>query len=250
MTNTHSRRFFSALALFILVPAATIGTLAGLKWGPGTLWGQGTYFACKIILLAIPALWWFFERRARKNAGAVHATRSRPRIKFQTILPGLITGCAIFAAIFVTGLILKSLSVIDPVPLRQLAAKNYLTTPIIYVGFALLTTFINALLEEFVWRWFVTSRIADILPPTPQFPPLAAITAAAISAVCFTIHHVFVLSLYFPISVTLLGSLGVFAGGLIWSLHFVRSKSILPGYVSHILADISIFILGGLWIFS
>jgi uncharacterized protein len=41
-----------------------------------------------------------------------------------------------------------------------------------------------------------------------------------------------------------LGSLGVFAGGAVWSHLYLRTRSIWPGYLSHALADVAVFAVG------
>jgi hypothetical protein len=49
---------------------------------------------------------------------------------------------------------------------------------------------------------------------------------------------------YLPWATVLVVNCGVFTGGLIWSGLFARYRSIWPGYISHILADTAIFVIG------
>ncbi len=42
----------------------------------------------------------------------------------------------------------------------------------------------------------------------------------------------------------ILGSTGCFLGGVIWSGLYLRYRSIWPGYLSHVLADVAIYIIG------
>jgi membrane protease YdiL (CAAX protease family) len=51
-------------------------------------------------------------------------------------------------------------------------------------------------------------------------------------------------------AVTLLGSAGIFVGGLTWSWLYRRYRSTWPGYVSHILADAAVFVIGWLLLFT
>jgi membrane protease YdiL (CAAX protease family) len=231
-TSTVAQRARSAAALASLVGAASLGTLAGLKWGPGTWWGQGIYFACKAVLLIVPTAWLF--RIDRSRAGWSPARSGSIGVG---VLLGFITAAAILSGYALAA----TAGWIDGGPLRTLAAKNHLNTFWIYLAFATGTSLGNALLEEYVWRWFVVRRWEDLLGPTlPWRRTLAVFLAAA----CFTAHHTVVLSLYFAWPAVALGSAGVFIGGTLWSALYMKYRSIWPGYACHILADIAIFIVG------
>jgi membrane protease YdiL (CAAX protease family) len=45
-------------------------------------------------------------------------------------------------------------------------------------------------------------------------------------------------------------SLGVFVGGLLWSWLLRRHGSLVPGYLSHILVDLAIFVVGASMLFG
>ena len=94
----------------------------------------------------------------------------------------------------------------------------------------------NSLLEEFVFRWFVDGRLDRLGTPFALALP--------ISGLIFTAHHVIVLAAYFDPLMVLLGSVGVFIGGLTWSWSLRRWGSLLPGWISHAIVDIAIFIVG------
>ena len=114
-------------------------------------------------------------------------------------------------------------------------------------GFALLmgyTVFINALLEEYVWRWFVF-RQCEVL--------VGSGAAVFLGSALFTIHHVWALmvwgsSAWAPWQGVVLGSLGVFIGGVVWSWLYRRYRSVWVPYVSHIFADLGIVVMG-YWLF-
>ena len=48
----------------------------------------------------------------------------------------------------------------------------------------------------------------------------------------------------------ILGSLGVFCGGVIWSWLYLRYRSIWPCYVSHAIVDVTMFGIGAYILFS
>ena len=45
-------------------------------------------------------------------------------------------------------------------------------------------------------------------------------------------------------------TLGVFLGGCAWSWLYLRYRSIWPGYISHIIADIAVFGVGWMILFK
>ena len=88
---------------------------------------------------------------------------------------------------------------------------------------------------SYVWRWFVVSRLGDLLPYRGAVP---------VSALAFTIHHILAMSLYFNWKVVIVAALGIFIGGAVWSWCYVRYRSIWPGYLSHAIVDLAVFGLG------
>ena len=80
----------------------------------------------------------------------------------------------------------------------------------------------------------------------PRSPALrgAGRAAVVVSALLFTVHHVVALLVMGDVRLLLLGSAGVFLGGLIWSACYLKYESVWPGYVSHIFADLAIMAIG------
>ena len=130
---------------------------------------------------------------------------------------------------------------IDVELFRQKATENGLGTPARYIGFALYLCTINALVEEYVWRWFVFRKCEALVPGYP---------AVVLSALFFTVHHVFALAVQTPWRVTVLASVGVFVGGAVFSWCYLRYRSIWPGFVSHIVADLGILWIGWVLLFG
>jgi membrane protease YdiL (CAAX protease family) len=137
--------------------------------------------------------------------------------------------------IIVAGYFTLAAGRLDAANLRELAASRGFGKPAIFLAFAAYITLVNALLEEYVWRWFVFTRCERLLPGR---------WAVLVAAACFTLHHVFVLRSFAPWSLTLLGAVGVFVGGTAWNWCYLRYRSIWPGYVSHAVADAAILALG------
>jgi membrane protease YdiL (CAAX protease family) len=94
---------------------------------------------------------------------------------------------------------------------------------------------INSMLEEYVWRWFVSTRCEVLMPRR-----LAVMAAGLL----FTLHHIIALDVYFDWRIVVLGSVGVFIGGTTWSWLYLRYRNIWAAYVSHVFADVIIFAIG------
>lgn len=223
-------RRWAAWALLLLVPAPSLGTLAGMWLWPGPV-GQTVYALCKIWLLALPLFWLL-----RVEKGQV--SWSPPRQG--GLLAGLALGLAIGGAILAVYALVGE-KWIDAGPVRRAAQQKHLATPVLYLALAAYLIVVNALLEEYVWRWFVFRQTERLMPGW---------AAVWVSALFFTIHHIIALRALFGWDLTLLGSAGVFVGGAIWSWCYWRYRSIWPGYVSHALVDVAILLIGWRLIFG
>ena len=95
----------------------------------------------------------------------------------------------------------------------------------------------HSFLEEYYWRWFVFKGLR---------PYTTLGKAIAISSFGFMAHHVIVLGTFFGwISpVTYVFSLAVAVGGAVWAWIYERSDSIYGPWLSHMLVDAAIFIVG------
>ena len=116
-----------------------------------------------------------------------------------------------------------------------MAASVGLNSPIVYLGAAAYWCIFNSLLEEYVWRWFVYRKCEVLLPGW---------WAVSLSGVFFTIHHVIALHAYFDLRITVVGALGVLAGGITWSGCYLKFRSVWPGWISHVWADLAVFGVG------
>ncbi len=197
----------------------------------GTTLGQVIYAAAKVWILLLPLLWHVVIDRQPVRIG--RPTR-------QGIISGLVWGVLIAAAIF-AGYWFVGRQVIDADQLRTAVAENGLDQPARFIALALGLTFINALLEEYVWRWFVFRKCEALM---------AGRLAVVASALMFTLHHVIALKVQMAWTPTILASAGIFIGGCIWSGLYLRYRSVWPCDVSHILADAAVFIVGWMLIFG
>lgn len=218
------------LALLLLVPVPMVGVLAAMyvPATKGTGLGQGIYAASKVWILVLPLAWRVWIERERLSVSPVRKGG---------LGVGLLTGVGLAAAI-AGGYLLLGRAWVDVERVQGVAAENGLTSPGFYLGLAMYLTLINSALEEYVWRWFVFRRCEIV------FGGRAAWAAVALAGLFFTVHHTFSLAAMFDWRVTLLGSAGVFAGGAVWSGLYLKYRSVWPGWVSHVLADVAVFWAG------
>jgi membrane protease YdiL (CAAX protease family) len=219
----------AAIALAIVIPAPSIGALVSFWIAPGTI-GIAVYALCKAVLYLTPAIWsrWVDGERWKvsgfgKNGWGI----------------GIGVGVAVGVLVVLTRWLLGDRA-IDMNTFHGVLNENGLSTPAKFVVAALWLSFVNSLLEEYVFRWFITSRFEAI---TPRW-------ATWLSASAFTLHHVIVLAKYLPVPTTVLASIGIFVGGLIWSWLYRRSGCIWPSWASHVLVDLAIMGVGYVALFG
>ena len=221
----------SLIALLLLVPAPSLGAIFGMTLMPERALGKVLFFASKLWILFLPVFW-------RLVIDKEPLSISRPKhggFKVAAVL-GLAISVIIFAVYFTLGRML-----IDPAMVRDMAAETGLSNVYAYIGGAAYWILINSVIEEYVWRWFVVEKCRDLM---------SSRAAIATSAFIFTVHHIFAMHIYFSWLVVTAVSVGIFIGGAVWSWCYIRYRSIWPGYVSHAIVDLAVFVIGYLLIFG
>lgn len=223
------------IALFLIVPMAAIGTFAGLVYPKGAI-GQGMYAVAKVWIVLFPLLWLLVVERGRLSW-------SPP--KRGGLGMGALVGAVLAGAIF-AGYLFIARGLIDPESVKALAVERGLADRTLFISMSLYWVLVNSLVEEYVWRWFVFTRCRKVTAHLG----VSVWFAVAGGALFFTLHHVVAMRALFDWRVTALGCSGVFVGGVAWSWLYGRYQSIWPAYVSHLLADVPIFIIGWHLIFG
>lgn len=219
------RQVYAVVALILFAPAFSVGVIASLYVAPGTV-GNTVFTIMKVWAVIFPLLW-----TVRIN----HQQLRLPKFKRQEIKVGLGLGIIMFAVI---GLAYFGVGqqVIDVASIKLKAAEVGIVNPSWYLAGCFYWSFVNSLIEECIWRGFAVSQCKIFVPP---------IAAVLIAAFLFTIHHSIALYGYtHNWLIVALGSLGVFLAGTIWAWCYSHYQSIIPGYISHILADIAIALIG------
>jgi hypothetical protein len=220
--RTASRRD-SAVALLVAAPAPSVGVLLSMFLVPGPV-GNAAYAIGKAVLYGTPAAWRLLVERKRPSFRGCSA---------RAAAAGLAVGLVMAGGILAIGHLAGD-RLVDAGRLRAAAEAAGITTPLRFVLLATWLSLVNSLLEEYAFRWFMTERLEAILPRG----------AVLASAGIFTAHHVLVLLAYAPPPAVAIGSLAVFAAGLAWTELYRRTRSIVPGWISHLLADVAIFAIG------
>ena len=222
---------FALTALLLFVPAFSIGVIASLFVAPGII-GNTIFAAIKVWAVVFPLLW-----TIKTNPTALRF----PKFKWQEVKTGLLLGILMSGAIALAYLAIGQ-QTIDLADIQAKATEVGLVDPYIYLLGCFYWSFVNSFIEECTWRGFVVSKCGVLVSKD---------TAVILAAFFFTIHHSIALYGYTssPI-VVLLGSLGVFSAGIIWAWCYDRYRSVVPGYISHILADLAIAIVGWQLLFA
>lgn len=177
-------------------------------------------------MLVLPLVWFL-----RVDRGQFRLSLPTSRDWLAGILLGLLMFGILLAAYWLVGR-----KAIDPAIVREKAGQIGLTQPIAYLASAFYFTFINALVEEYIWRWFVYQKCAVLL---------SGVAAVCLAALCFTLHHIIALVTYTGNgAIAALASLGVFIAGAIWSWMYLAYRSLWACYLSHLLADLAIALIG------
>ncbi len=211
-------------SLLLIVPVVSFGVIMATFIAPGGV-GKTIFTLAKIWLVLMPLFWRLkIERKSIKL----------PKITIKKINFGLILGLIMFGAILLAYWLVEQ-QLLDTAAVRSQAFTMGISSISIYFAGVLYWSFINSFIEECVWRGFV-HRQCNIIKP--------GLIAIIISAIFFTLHHIIALYFYLNnILLVIIASFGVFIAGVIWSTCYQRS-GFWSCYISHILADLAIGLVG------
>lgn len=192
---------------------------------------RGAYLLGKLLQAALPAacVWGFAGRPFQL-----------PRPLGTDLLRGLATGLGIAAGIWLLGhFVLLPHGFFDTmIPVLQAKLHGWrLEGPAAFIGLGLFYSLAHSLFEEYYWRWFVDRELGAWLPVP---------AAVAVSSLGFMAHHLLVLATYFGATswLTYVCSAGVASGGTIWAMLYRRSGRLHGAWLSHLLVDAALFLLG------
>ena len=212
---------FVPLALVAFVP--TISILFTLNYNDDELVSQIFFILCKVWLLIAPAYWYL---RVDKKSPSWSLP---PR---DGIVMGGISGIIMSIIIIVMWLVFGD--TLDTDSMVSELESTGLTEFRVFIAGMIYWIFLNSLLEEYVFRWFVTIKAIDLLGSEAR--------AIVLSAILFTLHHAIALHYFgFVWWQTAMACFGLISAAAIWSWLYVRYKSIIVCWISHAICDIAVF---------
>lgn len=220
--ESNPQKNLALYGLILVAIAPTISVLTGFALKAGIL-AIFVFIFTKLWMFGLPAFWYLKVENGEKslsipkNGGWITSTSL-----------GVVMSLAIAAAYFLLGdLMLRSED------LAEILEPVGLTVPWKLFVAILFWIFINSVLEEYVFRWFITSKVEQLVDGKWK--------AILISAGIFTIHHTIALAFFIDPLGNFLASSGVFIGGVIFSWIYVQYRSIWVAWVAHAIADVAIF---------
>jgi len=221
--NKHQR---ALLALALILPAPLIGVsssfyLPSLQSANGDIEiGKAIWLLAKIWLIVLPVVWLLFVDGGKLSWSPTNK---------KGILAGFAWSIPFTFVLFITyGLIRGTL--IPPSAKHQVMELG-IASPVNFLIFASAMSLVNSLMEEYVWRWFVFSKLKVLVGVWP---------AIVLSAFFFTVHHVIIVWNFGSLWLVFLGSISIFTGGIIWAWLYNKYNSIWPGWICHVAADTAI----------
>lgn len=219
-------RYKSLLPIFLVGFVPSISVIFGIKIIENEFHSQIFFAICKLWIFIIPTLWFFY---VEKNV----FSKNLPSKKGLEM--GTATGLIMSIIIILTWIIFEDSINLEEM-INTLNSKG-LSNVNLYVLGMIYWIFINSLLEEYVFRWFITTK-ASVLFGNDSY-------AILFSALMFTLHHSLALHFFgFIWWQTIIASFGLLSAAAIWSWLYLRYRSIWVCWLSHAICDVVVFSIG------
>ena len=219
---SSKQKQLALLGLVLVAIAPTVSVITGFALKAGII-AAFVFVFTKLWMFGLPALWYLKVEGGERSY-------SMPREGGWTI--SVLLGMGMIFVIAIAYFLLGDL-VLRSEDLHEILEPFGLTVPWKLAIGILFWIFINSVLEEYVFRWFITSKLEQILGG--KWRPIL------LSAGIFTLHHTIALAFFIEPLGNAHASLGVFIGGVIFSWIYVQYRSIWVAWVAHALADVAIF---------
>ena len=219
-TRNEKRRALIGLALVGIAPTVSVVTGFALKAG---MIAAVVFVLTKMWMFGLPAYWYTVVEGGERS----YSMPENGGWMVSTLL-GIGMAVVIAIAYFMLGDM-----VLRDEDLYEILDPFGLTVPWKLALGILFWIFINSVLEEYVFRWFITSKLEQLVGG--KWLPIL------LSAGIFTLHHTIALAFFIDPLGNALASLGVFVGGVIFSWIYVEYRSVWVAWVAHAIADVAIF---------
>ena len=193
---------------------------------------KAVYAVAKLAQFSFPLVWLaVVERRWPRFFTGDGARSAGDALGFGAIVGAAVVGS--YFGVLKGGLLLAG----GQEAIRSKVHEIGAAAPAAYVALALFYSVVHSFLEEYYWRGFVFAELRALL---------SIRTALAVSSLAFAAHHVIVLGVFFRGAwwMVALLSASVAGGGAVWARLYDRSGSLLGPWLSHMLVDASLMVVG------
>ena len=213
-----------AILLVGFIPSVSV--IFGIKVIENELLSQLFFASCKVWIFLVPIIWYL--KVEKKPISKKLPTK-------EGIVWGLITGILMSIIILITWFLFNETLDIDGM-VDTLQSKG-LDNLNLYILGMFYWIFINSLLEEYVFRWFITIKSSELFR--------SEVIGIIFSAAMFTLHHAIALHLFgFVWWQTIIACFGLLSAAAIWSYLYIRFRSIWVCWLSHAICDVAVFGIG------
>jgi membrane protease YdiL (CAAX protease family) len=193
---------------------------------------QALYSAGKLVQFGLPVAYFLRADPRRLRPGKPSFAGLGLGLAFGLLTVAGMLGLY-FALLYRSGLVAAA-----AVKVRDKVEEFGIRSPAAYVALAVFLSGGHSFLEEYYWRWFVHAGLRRHLPGG---------WAVLVSSLGFMGHHVVILAAYLPgrfWSAAVPLSLCIAAGGAVWAWLYDRTRSVYAPWVSHLLVDAGIMVMG------
>ena len=223
-TEVAASRNLAILGLILVGIAPSISVLTGFAFKVGFL-AVIVFIFTKVWVFGLPAFW--------------HLRIEKKEFSWSPVKKGgwrmsLMLGIGMMVIVWLAYFILGE-QMLQPDALKAILDPVGLTVPWKLAAAIVFWVFINSVLEEYVFRWFITSKIEQLVGGKWR--------SAFLSSAVFTLHHSIALVFFLDPFGAILASIGVFIGGTIFSWLYLEYRSVWIAWVAHACADVAIFVI-------
>lgn len=217
-------RTLAILGLFFVGIAPSISVITGFAFKAGAL-AVIVFIVTKIWMFGLPAFW--------------HISIEKQKFSWSPVKKGgwsmaFILGIGMMLIVWLAYFFLGEL-MLQPDALKAILDPVGLTVPWKLAAAIVFWVFINSVLEEYVFRWFITSKIEQLVGGKWR--------SSLLSSAVFTLHHSIALVFFLEPIGAVIASLGVFIGGTVFSWLYLEYRSIWIVWITHACADVAIFVV-------
>ena len=221
-TTGETSRNLAILGLILVSIAPSVSVVTGFAFKVG-IFAVFVFIFTKVWVFGLPAFWYLKIEKKEFSWSPVKKGGWG-----MSLMLGIGMMVVVWLAYFILGE-----QMLQPDALKAILDPVGLTVPWKLAAAIVFWVFINSVLEEYVFRWFITSKIERLIGGKWR--------SAFLSSAIFTLHHSIALVFFLDPLGAILASVGVFIGGTVFSWLYLEYRSVWIAWVAHACADVAIF---------